>query len=185
MIGIYKITSPNSKIYIGKSKDIYNRFKTYKALRCKNQPRLYNSFVKHGVENHCFEVLEECDSNLLNEKEAKFIQVYKSYMINGLNCMGGMTSKGVLCSHSQETRDKISSIKRGKPSKLKGIKVGKRVIPNIRTAVTNLIIDMETGIYYESISECARANNIIRITLYHKLKRNTNKMNKPVRFILL
>lgn len=35
MIGIYKITSPTGKIYIGQSKNIPDRIKRYKGLRCK------------------------------------------------------------------------------------------------------------------------------------------------------
>ena len=45
-IGIYKITSPSNKIYIGKSNNINRRFKEYIKLRCKQQPKLYNSFKK-------------------------------------------------------------------------------------------------------------------------------------------
>lgn len=42
--GIYKITSPSGRIYIGSSKNIRRRFYSYKNLHCKDQPKLYNSF---------------------------------------------------------------------------------------------------------------------------------------------
>ena len=58
MIGIYKITNPTNKIYIGQSTNIGNRFKHYKSLDCKRQSSLYKSFLKHGVENHNFEIIE-------------------------------------------------------------------------------------------------------------------------------
>ena len=54
MIGIYKITSPTNKIYIGQSIDIENRFTKYKSLDCKNQVRLYNSLKKYGFDKHKF-----------------------------------------------------------------------------------------------------------------------------------
>ena len=50
------ITSPLNKIYIGQSINIENRWKQYKRLGCKKQIKLYNSFIKYGVENHTFEI---------------------------------------------------------------------------------------------------------------------------------
>ena len=61
MIGIYKITSPSGKVYIGQSRNIENRFLQYKNKHCRFQFRLYNSFNKYGVENHVFEIIEECE----------------------------------------------------------------------------------------------------------------------------
>jgi group I intron endonuclease len=69
MIGIYKITSPTNKTYVGQSINIEKRFKQYERLDCKKQPKLYNSFSKHGVKNHIFEILEECSLDELNTKE--------------------------------------------------------------------------------------------------------------------
>lgn len=87
--GIYKIISPSGKIYIGQSRDINRRFCQYRKLACKKQPVLYNSFVKHGVENHIFVIVEECEENLLNERESYFIEFHDSYK-NGMNCsLGG------------------------------------------------------------------------------------------------
>ena len=57
MIGIYKITSPLGYIYIGQSINIDYRFNVYKKLKCKSQLRIYNSFVKYGVDNHIFEII--------------------------------------------------------------------------------------------------------------------------------
>lgn len=86
MTGVYKITSPNNKTYVGSSIDIERRFKRYKRLSCKAQLRLYNSFIKYGVENHKFEVLFECNIEQLFEHERKFGEYYNSLGNNGLNC---------------------------------------------------------------------------------------------------
>lgn len=48
MIGIYKITSPSNKIYIGQSIDIDKRKEYYSKLRCQGQRRLFYSLQKHG-----------------------------------------------------------------------------------------------------------------------------------------
>ena len=66
--GIYKITSPTNKVYIGQSTNSLFRFGAYKRLNCKKQTYLYNSFLKHGVENHTFEIIEECSIDILNER---------------------------------------------------------------------------------------------------------------------
>jgi hypothetical protein len=57
---VYMITSPTGRIYIGSTKNIQNRIKSYRTLNCKNQVKLYNSLLKYGWENHIFEVIMEC-----------------------------------------------------------------------------------------------------------------------------
>jgi group I intron endonuclease len=84
MIGIYKITNPKGKIYIGQSINIDRRFKEYKKIQCSQSIKLYNSFQKYGVENHIFEILEECNTDQLNEKEEFYIKFFNSH-IKGLN----------------------------------------------------------------------------------------------------
>jgi len=87
MIGIYRITSPSKKVYIGQSIDIEKRFKHYKRLyNCIRQRALYNSFIKYGVQNHLFEVIEECDINMLNERERYWQDFYEVLSEKGLNC---------------------------------------------------------------------------------------------------
>ena len=51
--GIYKITSPSGKIYIGCSNNIYKRWSRYRHPESiKKQTYIYNSLIKYGVENH-------------------------------------------------------------------------------------------------------------------------------------
>lgn len=49
IIGIYKITSPLGKVYIGQSHDINNRFKYYFSMRCSGQKHLYNSLKEINI----------------------------------------------------------------------------------------------------------------------------------------
>jgi len=86
MVGIYKITNPKKNVYIGQSVDIERRFIDYKKSLKKSQIRLYNSIKKYGYENHVFEVIEECDISLLNEKERHWQDFYNVISKNGLNC---------------------------------------------------------------------------------------------------
>lgn len=110
MIGIYKITSPTKRVYIGQSRDIEKRFITYNSLRCKQQPKLYNSFLKHGVENHLFEIVEKCNIELLNERERHYQDFY-SVLENGLNC-SLINSKDKVYVFSKDAIQKMKDWKR-------------------------------------------------------------------------
>ena len=59
-IGIYKITSPSNKVYIGQSTNLEKRKDDYIKLRCDKQPKLFNSLQKYDWEQHIFEIIEEC-----------------------------------------------------------------------------------------------------------------------------
>lgn len=85
MIGIYKITSPSGKIYIGSSINIKNRLRNYKSLNCKAQPKIYNSLKKYGVDKHKFEIIIECTIDKLYELECYYGNLYNVLGENGLN----------------------------------------------------------------------------------------------------
>lgn len=119
--GIYIITSPSGKTYIGKSKDIYFRWNYYKILKCKKQIKLYRSLFKHGVENHKFEIICKCEEYQLNYLEMYLIRFYDTFnTLDGLNLRSGGEG-GQL---SSETKDKISKANKGKQSRL-GTKLSK------------------------------------------------------------
>lgn len=137
LCGIYKITSPNGRIYIGQSVDINHRFMGYLRLYVKNkgQTKLHRSFEKHGVKNHTFEIIEECLEEDLNCRE-RYWQDYYNVLNGGLNCRltkdndkSGKVSQETLLkmsiasmgnqhwlgkTHSQETKDKIGDANRGR-----------------------------------------------------------------------
>lgn len=123
VIGIYKITSPSGKIYIGQSCDIDKRWKyEYFKLHCKHQVKLYHSFLKHGVENHKFEVihtLDVYDENELNALEIYYINKFNTFETeHGLNLTNG-GSNGKL---SEETKKKISEAHKGEKNPMYGKK---------------------------------------------------------------
>jgi group I intron endonuclease len=117
MIGIYKITSPTKKVYIGQSINIERRFKIYKNInQIKCQIKLYNSFLKYGVDKHKFEILCECNIDELNDKERYYQDVFSVIGKNGLNCLlttsSNRSGKGI--KHSEETKLKLSKAHKGK-----------------------------------------------------------------------
>jgi len=115
IIGIYKITNLiNDAIYIGQSKNIEFRFKSYKKLQCKTQSKLYNSLNKFGIENHTFEIIKEGLESEINYYE-RYYQEYYNVLDReyGLNLKyTGIGDKKVI--HSEETRKKIGAKNKGK-----------------------------------------------------------------------
>jgi group I intron endonuclease len=92
MVGIYKVTSPSGRVYVGQSIDIEHRFYEYSLLtNCESQIKLFRSLKKHGADKHIFEVLEECDIKHLNKRE-RYYQDYYNVLEEGLNCRLTTTS---------------------------------------------------------------------------------------------
>jgi group I intron endonuclease len=109
MIGIYKITNPKGKIYIGQSIDIKDRLRRYKNLNCKQQYKIYNSLIKYSHENHKFEIIEECLESELTVKEQYWIKYHNS-INEGLNLIqskGGKRSNKVKYEHTEEFKNNL------------------------------------------------------------------------------
>jgi len=120
---IYRIISPSKKIYIGQTINFDKRIKTYRRLKCMSQPRIYNSFIKHGFDNHSIKIIDDCDISILNERERFWQNHYDVLGDNGLNCILTKSSEYKLI-RSNETREKISKAK-------KGIKLSKEAIEKL------------------------------------------------------
>lgn len=117
LTGIYKITNPQGKVYIGQSIDIKRRFKEYCSTGYSNsQPKLINSLNKYGPERHKFTVLEECEAVKLNERE-RYWQERFNVLEEGLNCKLTQIGdkSGVL---SEETKKKIGIKSQGRKGRL-------------------------------------------------------------------
>ena len=98
MIGhIYKITNiVNNKIYIGQTiQSIEKRFIQHKshAKTGKSHHKLANALRKYGDENFFIENIEDCEQELLDEREKYWINFYNSLQ-EGYNTVdGGQTNK--------------------------------------------------------------------------------------------
>jgi len=82
--GIYKITNPEGKIYIGKSIDIISRIRNHFNYGKHRVDRLATSFSSFGLENHDFEIIFQCRKEELFFYEWYFIEKYNS-LDKGLN----------------------------------------------------------------------------------------------------
>ena len=128
IIGIYKITNPKGKVYIGKSINVNKRIDSYKySSRIEKQHKIRNSINKYGLSNHKFELIEECKESDLDKREIYWINKFNS-VEGGLNItyggQGGRLSEETKLKKSKsmtgkkasaETRKKISE------SRCKGI----------------------------------------------------------------
>lgn len=126
MIGIYKITNPNGRIYIGQSSNLVNRINGYKKqyVSVKKQTLLYRSFKKYGIDNHMFEIKELCLIEQLNERE-RYWQDYYNVLDGGLNCIL-TTTKCRSGKMSQQTKDRIGKANKGKKLTYKQIEYMKK-----------------------------------------------------------
>jgi group I intron endonuclease len=120
MIGIYKIINPKGKVYIGQTIDYDRRLRHYRLLKCKQQPKLYASFVEYGYSSHKISLIKECEVEKLTKWERHFQEMYKSVGVNGLNCIL-VKDEHFTGGHSEESKKKISD-------SLKGRKANKNAI---------------------------------------------------------
>jgi group I intron endonuclease len=112
IICVYKITSPSGKIYIGSSVNYKRRLTQYRGTGAKTQTILYNSFAKHGFDNHVFEIVELCTKENVLERELYYGLLYEVLGEKGLNCKLPKFGEKYQ-STRQETIDKM---KQWKPS---------------------------------------------------------------------
>lgn len=114
LIGIYQITSPSNKVYIGQSWDVDRRRYVYSLGHCAAQRHLYNSLQKYGFESHQFEVLERfsdtVEQEVLDSREQFYIDLRTSEGCTLLNLRGG----GATGRLSEETKQKLRLANLGK-----------------------------------------------------------------------
>jgi group I intron endonuclease len=107
MIGIYKITNPKGKIYIGQTIDYDRRKKEYIRQKGKGQPLLHKSILEYEAKNHKFEIIEECSIHQLNKQETYWKQYYVN-QIGWKNMLFCHIIDGKGGFKSLETRQKMS-----------------------------------------------------------------------------
>lgn len=202
MVGIYKIVSPSGRVYIGQSVDIERRFFKYKSELCPQQVRLHASFLKHGIESHVFEVLQECAIEYLNNRERYWQDFYNVISKSGLNCRltksadlsgklseetkikigkkSGATRLGMKLSESHKNKIAIAGTGkiRSKESNLKlsasrkGMVFSESHINNLKTSHGKSVIDTATGKIYYSARYAAECLGMNWNTLMARLNGN-------------
>lgn len=105
IVGIYKITSPTGKVYIGQSWHIKRRWNDHRRNLPGKHRRLHSSFISHGVEQHRFDILHtlpnDVTQNILNEYEQFYMDMFRDSGIQLLNIKEGGNGYG---KHTEETK---------------------------------------------------------------------------------
>lgn len=120
--GIYKITSPTGSVYIGQAKNLNRRLREYKKPSgATGQTALKNSFLKHGVENHQFDIIEYCSEEELNCSERFWQDEFDSASRSNLNCIL-QDCNNIRRKMSETTIENMRTSKLGEKNPMFGVK---------------------------------------------------------------
>lgn len=146
---IYKITSPTGKIYVGQTKRLKVRIWEYRWRSKKRTSIVHNSIRKYGWEAHTFEILEECDNEVLSEREIFWIKEMDSYFMtnpNGMNMTTGGEKGARSWRHDIERRKKMSEKFKGENGTFYGKRHTEEVKKILSEKATRRHIDRGTKI---------------------------------------
>jgi group I intron endonuclease len=127
------VNNINQKVYVGQAVDYKQRIRTHKfnLKQNKNTP-FYAALKKYGWENFSINIIEECEENVLNEREVYWISEKKCLYPDGYNLLEG----GNQARHTDFTKQKISNGR-------KGIKFSESHIENLRESHLGYIMPEE------------------------------------------
>ena len=194
---IYKIVSPTKRVYVGKTKNFERRVKDYRTNLGKGQPALYNSFKKHGFENHQIIIEEYFPESELNEMEIYYIKLFDSIK-NGLNVhIGGKGDFGWSIGANREKymkmlRDRVGDknpnygnhYKHTEESimKMKELAKGKGALG--KNSRAKKYLEVETGIVYPCMKSIALKYGVTNSGVINSFRRNSYRCRgKQYRFI--
>ncbi len=123
MVGIYKITSPSEKVYIGQSWNIEKRWRDYRRNDCSEQPKLFNSLLKYGKNKHSFDILYELPIDVSQNTLNVYEQLYMELFINSGIKLMNIREAGSKGKHSEESKVKMREIKKGENHPMFGKKL--------------------------------------------------------------
>jgi group I intron endonuclease len=111
MVGIYKITSPSGRVYIGQSWRIEYRWGWHRSGTKKGL--LAKSFNRYGFDNHKREVIHELPADVSQEVMDGYEQLYiDQYRELGFRMLN-LKDAGSFGKHHIESRKKISESLKG------------------------------------------------------------------------
>jgi group I intron endonuclease len=114
--GIYKLTSPSGKVYIGQSVNLKSRMAHYKSNKSKSITAIKSAILKYGWDNFKVDILWSSEDNtnikfILNQLEKDFINLYDCLSPNGYNLRDGGTDGYI---YTNEVKQKISNSNKGR-----------------------------------------------------------------------
>jgi group I intron endonuclease len=124
-VGIYKITSPTGKVYIGQTRNDYLRMKSYRSIKgCHKQRKLFHSLQKHGWDAHSFQLIHELPKDVSDNALSEYEHLYwLCYMDAGFELLN-LSIPGLNVRHCEESKRVMSIQRIGNKNRL-----GKKNIP--------------------------------------------------------
>jgi group I intron endonuclease len=125
--GVYQILNiKDNKRYIGSAANIFKRFREHKCALRRNlhySKYLQRAWNKYGENQFTFSILLECEKEMLISNEQKMMNLYDS-----TNVKKGYNLRILACNNlgikwSEESKKKLSEIRKGKPSNKRGTKL--------------------------------------------------------------
>lgn len=178
-VGIYKITSPDHKIYIGQTWDFKRRIGQYRNNNIKTQRKIYESIKKYGWQSHKIELVSELPKDVsqkvLNDYEIFYWNCYKRCGFILLNIkMPGSNGK-----HNSETKKKISAAKKGEKHPFFGKTHSSETINKMSKAQSG-----EKHPFFGKSFSLSHRNNISKVTSGEKNpfygKKHTEETRKKI-----
>lgn len=106
--GVYRITAPDGRSYVGSSSNMAKRFSKYRNGKCEKQPKLHESILTYGFDSHHIEILMYCPKADLTRLERKYGEEYDVCGPRGLNMALPPDESGKMLI-SEEYREKLES----------------------------------------------------------------------------
>ena len=178
--GVYLITNKiNDKVYVGCSIDIHKRLKEHRnGLNLGNHRNrlLQNSWNKYGENSFLFDILVECDTDLLLSEENYWCNVLLSHDRKyGYNIR--MTSPEGKTSLSEETKKILSDLKKGKGSYNYGKKMSEETKKKISIALSGKKASEKSK---TAAAENGRKSKGRKHSLDTRMKMSERKKNKKL-----
>jgi len=192
--GIYGIRSQvyPERIYIGGSGNIIRRWREHKSeldTGSHVNRKLQNHYNKYGVNDLVFEVIVECSRDVILKVEQSFLDLYKPYfniLIIAGSPIGIKRSKEAIermrKPKSEETKRRMRAAFANRIPRFgysHSIKTKELMSKN--NGRNRLVINLETGVFYNSIKAAAASANKPRTWLSDKLTGHT-KNNTMFRY---
>ena len=123
--GIYIIKNyKNNLVYIGQSVDIMCRWTAHiQAAKNPNNSsyntKIHKAMRELGIENFYIEILEECDYELLSDKEIYWIDQYNSYHKGYNMTLGGEGNPGETNGRALLTQEQVEDIRMAYGNKIR------------------------------------------------------------------
>jgi group I intron endonuclease len=166
---IYKITSPNGKIYVGQTtKSAEQRIIQYRSKRKKyGKSLVLRSIVKYGWDAHVFEVIEDnIPKDLLNEREIYWVKELNTYAAENLNGMN-LTQGGDYRESWKNDKTRVERAKQRRGEKAPSW--GKKISEDVKRKISKSVSEYNKSNGVKPSEECnkkARERHLVKVVAY-------------------